>query len=127
MELEHCSIRSLAYGHVRALPELRADAVVQLQGELVRFAHQEGFALAEVFTEQRWLHTVAWDALVASCKQHGVRNVVVPEYPHLHSLPGLSFVMQQVIGDVIDGRVWCAHSDASAEEATVSSVGSAAE
>ncbi|MDX2404912.1 hypothetical protein NJO91_17545 [Streptomyces microflavus] len=127
MELERRTIRPLAYGYVRALPELRADAVAQLQSELARFAHQEGFSLAEVFVEQRWLHTVAWDALVASCKQHGVRNVVVPDYQHLHSLPGLSFVMQQVIEDVIDGRVWCARSDAAVEEATVSSVGSAAE
>ncbi|QYA94398.1 hypothetical protein KZO11_12125 [Streptomyces anulatus] len=127
MQLERRTIRPLAYGYVRALPELRADAVAQLQSELARFAHQEGFALAEVFVEQRWLHTVAWDALVTSCKQHGVRNVVVPDYRHLHSLPGLSFVMQQVIEDVIDGRVWCARSDAAVEEAPVSSVGSATE
>lgn len=127
MELEHRSIRPLAYGYVRALPELRGDAVAQLQSELARFTHQEGFILAEVFVEQRWLHTAAWDALVASCKQHGVRNVVVPDYRHLHSLPGLSFVMQQVIEDVIDGRVWCARSDGAVEEATASSVGSAAE
>lgn len=127
MELERRTIRPPAYGYVRALPELRASAVAQLQSELARFAHREGFALAEVFMEQRWLHTVAWDALVASCKQHGVRNVVAPDYRHLHSLPGLSFVMQQVIEDVIDGRVWCARSDAAAEDTTVSSVGSAAE
>lgn len=127
MELEHRTIQPLAYGYVRALPELRADAVAQLQSELARFAHQEGFTLAEVFVEQRWLRTAAWDALVASCKQHGVRNVVVPDYRHLHSLPGLSFVMQRVIEDVIDGRVWCARSDAAVDEAAVSSVGSAAE
>ncbi|MFJ7189695.1 hypothetical protein [Streptomyces bacillaris] len=127
MELEHRTIRPLAYGYVRDLPELQADAVVQLKSELVRFAHQEGFTLAEVFVEQRWLHTVAWDALATSCKQHGVRNVIVPDYRHLHSLPGLSFVMQQVIEDVIDGRVWCARSDAAVEEVTAASVGSAAE
>ncbi|MFF2534500.1 hypothetical protein [Streptomyces cyaneofuscatus] len=127
MELEHRTIRPLAYGYVRTLPELRADAVVQLKSELVRFAHQEGFTLAGVFVEQRWLHTVAWDTLVTSCKQHGVRNVIVPDYRHLHSLPGLSFVMQQVIEGVIDGRVWCARSDAAVEEATAASVGSAAE
>ncbi|MEV7165736.1 hypothetical protein AB0N60_26850 [Streptomyces microflavus] len=127
MELEHCTIRPLAYGYVRALPELRANTLVQLQSELVRFAHQEGFALAEVFVEQRWLHTVAWDALVMSCKQHGVRNVIVPDYRHLHSLPGLSFVMQRVIEDVISGRVWCARSDGAVAEATASPVGSAAE
>ncbi|MFJ8400169.1 hypothetical protein ACIQ9K_06775 [Streptomyces microflavus] len=127
MELERPNIRPSAYGYVRALPELRSNAVAQLQSELARFAHQEGFALVEVCVEQRWLHTVAWDALVASCKRHDVRNVVVPDYRHLHSLPGLSFVMQRVIEDVVDGRVWCARSDAAVEEATVSSVGSAAE
>ncbi|MET4669149.1 hypothetical protein [Streptomyces sp. PvR018] len=127
MELERRTIQPLAYGYVRALPELRADAVAQLQSELARFAHQEGFTLAEVFVEQRWLHTVAWDALVMSCNQHDVRNVVVPDYRHLHSLPGLSFVMQRVIEDVIDGRVWCARADATVEEVTAASVGGAAE
>lgn len=127
MELEHRTIRPRAYGYVRALPELQDDTVIHLQSELSRFAHQEGFALVEVFVEQSWLRTAAWDALVASCKQHTVRNVIVPDYGHLHSLPGLSFVMQQVTEDVIDGRVWCARSDAAVEEVTATSVGSAAE
>ncbi|MFE1887215.1 hypothetical protein [Streptomyces microflavus] len=121
------SVKPVIYGYVRALPELPVHAVTRLRHELTEFAEREGFALAEVFVEHRWLHTVAWDALVMSCNQHDVRNVVVPDYRHLHSLPGLSFVMQRVIEDVIDGRVWCARADATVEEATAPSVGSAAE
>lgn len=127
MELERPSVRPLIYGYVRTLPELPVHAITRLHQELTDFAEREGFALAEVFVEHRWLQTTAWDALVMSCNQHDVRNVVVPDYRHLHSLPGLSFVMQRVIEDVIDGRVWCARADATVEEATASSVGGAAE
>ncbi|MDX3277303.1 hypothetical protein [Streptomyces scabiei] len=113
MALEQANVRPLIYGYVRALPELPVHAVALLRQELTDFAEREGFALAEVFVEHRWLHTVAWDALVMSCNRHDVRNVVVPDFRHLHSLPVLSRVMQMVIEETIDGCVWVARTDAS--------------
>ncbi|MDN3263288.1 hypothetical protein QWJ26_26460 [Streptomyces sp. CSDS2] len=106
------TVKPLIYGYVRALPELPVHAVQRLHGELSDFAEREGFALAEVFVEHRWLHTAAWDALVMSCNRHDVRDVVVPDYRHLHSLAALSRVMQTVIEETINGRVWFARADA---------------
>jgi hypothetical protein len=65
----------------------------------------------DIFVERQWLHTVAWDALVATCNREGIRNVVVPDYRHLHAMPALSFAMQSVIEDAIQGRVWCVRPD----------------
>lgn len=103
--------RPLIYGYVRALPELDLLTVERLSEELADFAEREGFTLADVYVERRWLTLAAWDALVATCNRHDVRNVVVPNSAHLHTLPALSFVMQQVIEDVIGGHVWFVHPD----------------
>jgi uncharacterized membrane protein YagU involved in acid resistance len=103
------------YGYVRALPDLDDQAVSHLHDELAHFAFAAGFTLARVFVERRWLRLAAWDALVDHCKQHEVRNVVVPTSEHLHTLPALSFVMQSVIEDVIGGCVWFVHPDTAEE------------
>lgn len=98
-----------AYGYVRALPDLDDQAVSHLHDELAHFAVAAGFTLAGVFVERRWLHLSAWDALVDHCNRYEVRNVVVPNSEHLHTLSALSFVMQSVVEDVIEGRVWFLH------------------
>jgi hypothetical protein len=107
------NVKPLIYGYVRALPELPVRSVQQLKEELTDFAQREGFTLGEVFVEHRWLHSVAWDALVMSCDRHGVRDVVVPDYRHLHSTAALSRVMQEVIEETLSGRVWFARADES--------------
>lgn len=107
--------RRLLFGYVRALPELDSATVACLTDELADFADREGFLLAGVYVERRWLHSVAWDALVTDCYRYGVRNVVVPDSQHLHTLPALSFVMQSVIEDAIGGHVWFVHPDAAEE------------
>lgn len=99
------------YGYIRALPELDVEEVLILSGTLLRWCWDNNFQLVDVFVERRWLHTVAWDALVMNCNRNDVRNVVVPDYRHLHTLPALSFAMQTVIQEVIQGRVWCARPD----------------
>ncbi|MER6703605.1 hypothetical protein [Streptomyces fumanus] len=104
------NVKPVIYGYVRALPELPVHSVQQLKQELSDFAQREGFTLAEVFVEHRWLHSVAWDALVMSCDRHGVRDVVVPDYRHLHSTAALSRVMQAVIEEMMSGRVWFARA-----------------
>lgn len=104
--------RPLIFGYVRALPELNPVTVTRLTDELAHFAAREGFLLAGVYVERRWLHSVAWDALVTDCCCYDVRNVVVPDSNHLHTLPALSFVMQSVIEDAIGGHVWFVHPDA---------------
>ncbi|MEU4653925.1 hypothetical protein AB0G32_08295 [Streptomyces sp. NPDC023723] len=112
MKPERPNARPPIYGYVRALPELSVHAVQQHREALTDFSEREGFTLAGVFVELRWLHTVAWDALVMSCNLHGVRDVVVPDYRHLHSMAALSRVMQTVIERAINGRVWVARADA---------------
>jgi hypothetical protein len=107
--------RPLIYGYVRALPELDISEVLRLSSELREFSEREGFTLAEVFIERKWLHLVAWDALVTNCNRHDVRNVVVPDSTHLHTLPALSWAMQSVIEDAIGGCVWFVHPDGSEE------------
>jgi len=47
-------------GYVRALPELADVAIDLLTGELANFAQREGFALAGVYIERKWLHSAAW-------------------------------------------------------------------
>lgn len=105
----------LLFGYVRALPELDSATVACLTDELAYFAAREDFLLVGVYVERRWLHSVAWDALVTDCSRYGVRNVVVPDSKHLHTLPALSFVMQSVIEDAIGGHVWFVHPDAAEE------------
>ncbi|MFB8777136.1 hypothetical protein [Streptomyces broussonetiae] len=90
MSTETIQVRRPIYGYVRALPELHITEVLRLSRELHVFAEREGFTLAEVFIERKWLHSVAWDALVTNCQRHSVRNVVVPSSDHLHTLPALS-------------------------------------
>lgn len=104
----------LLLGYVRALPELADHAVNRLCEELTAFAEREGFVLLDIYVERKWLHVAAWDALVEHCARADVRHVVVPTYEHLHSLPALSFVMQAVIEEAIDGSVWFARADAEA-------------
>jgi hypothetical protein len=99
-------------GYVRALPELAEQAVSCLCDELATFAEREGFALLHVYVERKWLHDAAWDALVEHCARDQVRHVVVPTYEHLHTMPALSFLMQAVIEEAIDGCVWFVRSDA---------------
>ncbi|WP_103530560.1 hypothetical protein [Streptomyces sp. SM11] len=111
MSAEPARMKPPIYGYIRALPELDPEELLMTSGQLLRWAWDNHFHLAEVFVERRWLHTTAWDELVGSCNRHGVRDVVVPDYRHLHSLPALSHVMQSVIEDVIQGRVWCARPD----------------
>jgi hypothetical protein len=101
----------LLFGYVRALPELDSATVACRIDELADFAAREDFLLAGIYVERRWLHSVAWDALVTDCYRYDVRNVVVPDSKHLHTLPALSFVMQSVIEDAIGGHVWFVHPD----------------
>ncbi|WP_053913933.1 hypothetical protein VM636_19145 [Streptomyces sp. SCSIO 75703] len=105
-------VKPTAYGYIRALPDLSVHTVERLRSDLSAFAGRDHFALEKVFVEHRRQQSAAWDALVMFCTEHGVRNVVVPDYRHLHSMPELARLMRAVIEDALAGRVWFARTDA---------------
>lgn len=98
----------LIYGYVRALPGLSVEDIDRLRGDVVAFAHQQGFALPEVFIEQPWTRVSAWEALVTACRWTRARNVVVPSWQHLNTHHSLSGTAHQTLQDAIRGQVWFA-------------------
>jgi hypothetical protein len=105
--------KNLIYGYIRALPELPVHAVGRIREEMSLFADREGFALTEVFIEHKWLQSAAWHALIAGCTKNDVRDIVVPDARHLHTINSLSGLAQRVLEDIIGGRVWLLRSDLS--------------
>ncbi|MFG2169881.1 hypothetical protein ACGFMO_00635 [Streptomyces niveus] len=98
----------LIYGYVRALPGLGVGDIDRLRGDIVAFAHHQGFALPEVFIEHTWTRVSAWKALVTACRWTRTHNVVVPSWQHLNTHYSLSSTAQQTLQDAIRGQVWFA-------------------
>lgn len=75
--------RPLALGYVRRYPWMPADEFGQLQLNLALAARASGHTLGRIHVEELPTDPQAFEALLASVTDLGVRAVVVPTWAHL--------------------------------------------
>ena len=97
-------------GYLRRLDGVDEQEELRLVAAMADFAERAGLALTLVAVEKRPGYVEALHAVTRYCRNHGVRNVVVPTYEHLNQLPPLAHLAKELLQQDIGGLVWIAAS-----------------
>ncbi|MEH0417268.1 hypothetical protein [Streptomyces sp. B21-083] len=100
--------RPLCAGYLRRLDGVDEQEEQRLIADMCALAEREGLALTLAFIEKQPGHTAALHAVTRYCQLHDIRNVVVPTFRHLNTLPVLADLSKELLQQDIGGRVWIA-------------------